>query len=369
MENWSGWLTGDGRFAVLLSASTNLLAAATTGLNAFVRDTCLGQSASCTPTTFLASVSTGGAQGNEASDMAAVSAGGRVIAFKSGSTNLSTPAPNGRQLIYARDTCLGAAGCTPSTILVSPDIATDHTNTTSGSARNPTVSDDGRYVAYESDEIEVTPGTNNNVVQAYLRDTCVGVASACTPTTVLVTAAADGFPGNGGSEVSSMSADARFVVFDSLATNLVTNSVSGTYSEVYVRDTCTGPSAPSGCTPKTTLVSLALDGSSEGHGDSFVPYATAISADGRFVQFGSKAQNLVTGATQAGAFVRDTCVGAPAGCVPSTVLVSVDSMGNQVAAPSSASSTGLTDSALSRDGHYVAFDLAGTGVEIAATGF
>ncbi len=166
-----------------------------------------------------------------------------------------------------------------------------------------------------------------------------------------------------------MSADARFVVFDSLATNLVTNSVSGTYSEVYVRDTCTGPSAPSGCTPKTTLVSLALDGSSEGHGDSFVPYATAISADGRFVQFGSKAQNLVTGATQAGAFVRDTCVGAPAGCVPSTVLVSVDSMGNQVAAPSSASSTGLTDSALSRDGHYVAFDLAGTGVEIAATGF
>jgi len=369
IENYSGWLSGDGRFATILSVSTNLLAAPppTTSLDTFVRDTCQGADSGCSATTFLASVSTGGVEANELNDMAAISSNGRMIAFRSDATNLSTLVGHS---IYAHDTCFGAAaGCTPSTTLVSTAVATNHPNNAQGAASDPTLSDDGRYVAYTSNALETTPDTNNSMDQVYLTDLCTGVAAGCSPSTVLVSAAQGGSQGNAASEVSSVGADGRFVLFDSIATNLVSNTVSGDYFQVYLRDTCLGPTAAPTCAPTTTLVSLASDGNSEGNSDSYVPYATAISSNGRLLEFGSGATNLLAGSNAKGKFVRDTCFGAPAGCAPSLVLVSVDGAGTplDIGAPSSISS-GIVDSAMSSDGHYVAF-VYNQQLELAATGF
>jgi Tol biopolymer transport system component len=92
--------------------------------------------------------------------------------------------------------------------------------------------------------------------------------------------------------------------------------------------------------------SIATD-LTESNGNSTGP---ATSADGRFVVFVSDADNLVKGDTNGAtdAFLRDTCLGAPAGCVPSVVRVSVASNGAEA-------NGGSSDAAISANGRYVAF--------------
>jgi trimeric autotransporter adhesin len=186
---------------------------------------------------------------------------------------------------------------------------------------SPAISTDTRYVAYVAPvpdpSIDASTGTDN----VYVRDTCAGVAAGCTPSTALISVAADGTSAaDGASESPSISADGRYVTFVSLADNLVAGGASG-LGDIFVRDTCTG--APSGCTPATTLVSVAPDGSfANGPSDS-----PSISAGGRYVVFTSSATNLVAGTASAAPaiYLRDLCVGAPAGCVANTVLLSVSS--------------------------------------------
>src|SRR5262245_25587459 len=81
----------------------------------------------------------------------------------------------------------------------------------------------------------------------------------------LLAASGSGGPSTGG----SVSADGRFVAFQSAALNVVTNDTNGA-ADVFVRDLVTGT---------TTLVSANLAGTGTGNGRSFGP---AISADGRF---------------------------------------------------------------------------------------
>src|SRR5215470_15567694 len=76
----------------------------------------------------------------------------------------------------------------------------------------PALGADGRYVAYTASQ--------NGHAQVFLRDTCTGAPAECRPGTALVSAAADGTPGNGDSNTPSMSSDGRFVAFSSAATNL-----------------------------------------------------------------------------------------------------------------------------------------------------
>ncbi len=152
-----------------------------------------------------------------------------------------------------------------------------------------------------------------------------------------------GTEANTTSEGSSTSADGRFVAFGSRASNLVAGDTNGA-QDVFVRDTCVV--GPAGCTPSTIRVSVDSAGT-EGNSDSV---SLALSADGRFVAFRSGASNLVAGDTNGALdiFVRDTCVGGPAGCTPSTIRVSVDSAGTE--------GNGLSVSpALSADGRFVAF--------------
>lgn len=180
----------------------------------------------------------------------------------------------------------------------------------------PSVSADGRYVAYSSSQNEHT--------QVFVRDTCEGAASGCKAQTTLLSAASDGSAANNDSSSPSISANGRYVAFSSAATNLVENAPAG--HQIYLRDTCAG--AEGSCTASTQIVSIDSNGALTGT-ESFLP---SISASGRFVAFLAVTQShapqqagVAPGTKNSGyrqVFVRDTCVGV-SGCTPSTSRISM----------------------------------------------
>jgi trimeric autotransporter adhesin len=189
----------------------------------------------------------------------------------------------------------------------------------------PSISATGRYVAFQSDATNLAPGPASGFAEIYERDTCVGAPPGCTPTTTRATVTSDGSPVNANSRSSAISADGRYVAFDSSATNILPNSgICGQQpglSCVFVRDMCIGASA---CASTTVAVSVDIQGSIEPGG------GPQMSPDARYVSFGSSTSRLGVGSgTVDDVFVRDTCIGAPSGCIPSNVLASVPTDGSQ----------------------------------------
>ncbi|MGO1080896.1 TolB family protein, partial [Inquilinus sp. CA228] len=213
------------------------------------------------------SLSDGGIPGNNGSFVPALSADGRFVVFESNASNLVAGDSNGVADIFLRDTLTGAT--------TRLSAAGDGTEGNSGSFR-ALVSADGRFVVFESFASNLVAGDSNNVRDIFLRDTLTGAIT-------LVSAAGDGTQGNSVSLAAQVSADGRFVVFESYASNLVAGDSNGV-SDIYLRDTLTGT---------TTRLSVGLGGA-QANGSSF---SAAISADGRFVTFSSFASNLVAGDT------------------------------------------------------------------------
>jgi WD40-like Beta Propeller Repeat len=111
-------------------------------------------------------------------------------------------------------------------------------------------------------------------------------------------------------ETPALSQDGRYVVFSGLQSDV---------SQIMLRDTCLG--ADKDCAPSTKTISATADGT-VANAESHTP---VISSDGRFVAFSSAATNLVEGAPKGKQiYVRDTCIGAAAGCKPSVALISTD---------------------------------------------
>ena len=81
----------------------------------------------------------------------------------------------------------------------------------------------------------------------FVRDTCAGAPSGCTPSTQRVSVATDGTQANGASTSATIGASGRFITFKSAATNL--GSVSSSASGLFLRDTCAGAASP--CAPST----------------------------------------------------------------------------------------------------------------------
>lgn len=332
-------ISADGRFVAFTSNADNLVPNDTNGVaDAFLRDTCIGALGGCVPSVVRVSIASDGTQANQAISDVTISGNGRYVAFTSAATNLVPGVTSGNQNVYMRDTCFGAAaGCTPGTTLVSPDV---------NNSFSPSLSADGRYIAFTNG----LPGncgsycSPDNLLTS-VRDTCAGAPAGCTPSTNVVSVANDGSTPNDTSidPGGLISADGRYVAFDSLATNLVANDINNN-EDVFLRDTCAG--APAGCNPSTIRVSVATDGS-QATGDSVLG---SLSITGRFVVFSSNASNLVAGSNNGlqTLFVRDTCVGAAAGCSPSTSLISVGNSGNQVNGNSSQGD-------ITSDGRFVAF--------------
>jgi hypothetical protein len=147
-------------------------------------------------------------------------------------------------------------------------------------------------------------------------------------------AAAKGAARGAMEETPAVSSDGRYVAYTALQDE---------HAQVFLRDTCTGANVD--CQPHTSLISAASE-TQAGNGDSRTP---AMSADGRFVAFSSEATNLVPGG-QPGRqiYLRDTCIGADAGCKAGSQLVSTDPNGALVGTENILPS-------ISASGRFVAF--------------
>jgi WD40-like Beta Propeller Repeat len=351
-----GWpaISASGRYVVFSSEAPNLLGDMfSRGQQIFLRDTCLGPAVpvDCTPRTALVSVNMNGVEGSGRSMLPSVSRDGRFVVFVSGATDLVADVSEGVAQIYIRDTCLGAGpGCIPRTLLVSASANGAPGN--AGSLR-PAISADGRFVAFDSGATNLSRGGSSELSQIYLRDTCLSAAapSGCEPSTVLVSRSSAGSSANAWSELPAINGDGRFVAFVSEATNLAENTELGR-RQVFLRDTCSGLSAPVGCIPSTTVASSDANGS-EGDSDSLM---VSVSPNGRYVSFASFASNLAPGASGkvSHVYVRDTCFGASSGaeCTPRTAMVSTSADGT----PGNLTSGGqVLTMPLSVDGRFIAF--------------
>jgi WD40-like Beta Propeller Repeat len=358
-----GGLPPAGRFIGFLSAATNVVTPNTTFQQAYVRDTCFGPISltTCIPSTTLASGTESGGEPNGAASGFAFASNVCIAAFVSAGTNLISGVTLPNQIYLT--SCPGNG---PSdglgTFMTSALVSADNSGAPGDQgAQQPSISSDGRWVAFASMSTNLTSTPNGGMQQIYVRDTCTFASAGCVPSTTFVSFDGSGSPFTGDSLLPAISDDGRFVVF----TTQVPASGGGVTINVSIRDTCNSSNGPvTNCTPSTTTVSTAVGGGS-GNGPS-VSSPHAISGDGRFVAFSSSATNLVSPATAGNqVFVRDTCQsssGSVSGCTPTTVLVSVNKTGP----------TGGFNAAISDDGHSVAYETSLPGVSQilrAATGF
>jgi Tol biopolymer transport system component len=260
----------DGRFVAFFSYATNLVLGDTNRkAEGFVRDRQTG-------TTERVSVGSGGAQDNGISGPPSISADGRFVAFASVATNLVPGDTNGTADVFVRDRLTG----TTRRVSFGPGGVQGNDHSAGGS-----ISADGRFVAFVSNATNLVPGDTNGTTDVFVRNRQTG-------TTRRLSLGPGGAQGDGQSSVASISADGGFVAFQSEATNLVPGDTNDG-DDVFVGDGLTG---------KTRRVSLG-SGGVQGNGNSITP---AISADGRFIVFGSSGTNLVPGDTngQNDVFVR-----------------------------------------------------------------
>jgi Tol biopolymer transport system component len=311
-------ISADGRFVAFASSASNLDPDGDSAAHVFVRDLVAN-------TTTLVSRATGatGAKGNSVSTEPAISADGRFVAFHSLASNLDPDDGDANFDVFVRDlqtntTTLvsragGAAGAKGNDFSFAPAVSADGrfvafaswasnldpddgdditdvfvrdlvANTTTlvsraggaagakgdGDSFGPAISADGRFVAFPSNAANLDPDDGDATLDVVVRDLRAG-------TTALVSrAAAAGAKGNDDSFTAALSADGRFVAFDSLASNLDPDD-GDAFRDVFVRDLQA---------QTTTLVSRA---GVKGNGDSFSP---SVSADGRIVAFSSFASNF-----------------------------------------------------------------------------
>lgn len=251
-------ISGDGRYISFLSGASNLVAGDTNGVrDVFVHDTINGA-------TTRVSVDSSGAQGNNLSLSSAISEDGRYVAFRSIASNLVTGDTNGEYDIFVHDTISGT------TTRVSVDSTGTEGNRDS---TDPSISGDGRYVAFRSFASNLVAGDNNGQLDIFVHDTVSG-------TTSRVSVSSAGMEGNNGSALTAISEDGRYVAFVSSASTLVEDDLNS-LTDIFVHDRGTGI---------TSRVSLDSQGMESMGGASFFP---SISADGRYVAFETDATNLV----------------------------------------------------------------------------
>jgi len=345
-------VSADGRYVVFDSSATNLVAGDTRtngDADVFIRDTCIGAASSCSPALNRVSVRPDGGQADHEATSPAISADGRFIVFDSAASDLmaSEPAMTGTN-VFLYDTCHGApSGCAPAMSIASLSSSGTVGNASAGLQA---ISGDDRYVAFETWATNLVAGGGTQAMpNLYIRDTCFGAPAGCTPSLQIETLTNDGSRINGDlsfDTVPSISANARYMPFSGFATNIVAG-VGGQLSSVFLRDTCIAAAAA--CVPSTILVNPTFDGSPV-NGSSG---GETISPSGRLIAFDSLANNLVPGDPEPPnvvkfIYIRDTCHGGPAGCVPSTICVSVG--------PQASFQAGVNAKpAFSADDHWVAF--------------
>jgi T5SS/PEP-CTERM-associated repeat protein/predicted outer membrane repeat protein len=260
----------------------------------------------------------GGSPTNNSSSEPSISSDARYIAFCSAATNIVPGHSNGVQHVFSHDSTTGGVA------LVSASSSDEEGNDASD---KPSQSDDGHCVAFSSYASNLVSGDTNNTSDVFVRDLESG-------TTGRISVDSEGVEADSASytpDLAALSADGRYVLFYSYASNLVPADTNGK-CDVFVHDRHTGG---------TSRVSVAADGV-EGNGNS---YAIAIASNARYILFRSFANNLVPGDTNdAGdVFLKDISTG-------SVERVNLTESG----APFAYGSNG--GASISADGRYVVFE-------------
>ena len=309
--SFTPYVTPDGRFVVFHSHATNLDGADANGetRDVYLRDRVLA-------TTERISVSTAGVQGDRESAFGTVSDDGRFVAFSSSARNLVGDDLNGMNDIFVRDRTTGT------TERVSIGLAGDPDGFSSGI---PVISGDGRFVAFASQAKNLVRKDTNNTSDVFVFD-------RATRTTERVSVTRTGKQTNNSSQGPWISANGRFVAFESFATNLGVKMAEG-HRGIHIHDRILHRTDPVSTPPRGSK----LDRS------SFTP---SVSDDGRVVAFVSQASVLVAGDTndEMDAFVVDRMTGV-------TERVSRTSAGGQIVDP-------VTAGRVSRDGRTVVYGTA-----------
>ncbi|MFO0983482.1 MAG: calcium-binding protein [Planctomycetota bacterium] len=313
-------ISADGRYVVFTSIATNLVPGDANGAaDVFVHDRQTGETA-------RVSVDSQGSEANWVSWGGGISADGRRVVFNSAATNLVPGDTNGSPDVFVHDRQTGA------TTRASVDSQGGQADADSQQA---VISADGRFVAFFSWADNLVPGdTTPFRADIFVHDLATGE-------TTRVSVDSNGAEGNGGSDYPSISADGRFVSFDSSASNLVPGDTNG-WLDVFVHDRQTGA---------TTRVSV----DSQGVQGNFVSDVPALSGDGRFVAFQSWASNLVAGDTNqhGDVFVHDLLSG-------ETSLASLGAQGEQ-------GNNESVSPAISADGRFAAFTSHATNLVLGDT--
>jgi Tol biopolymer transport system component len=305
-------ISGDGRFVTFDSDATNLVPGDTNGaVDVFVRDM-------LTEKTTRVSVSSSGQQGNFNSFLPGISGNGRFIAFSSKADNLVPHDTNNRLDVFVRDLRMG----TTSRVSVSSAGQESHRYSFFFDGG---ISDDGRFVVFESPGKTLVPGDTNGKDDVFIRDLEAG-------TTTRVSLATSGAEGNDDSFTGVISGDGATVAFSSTATNLDPSVNDDRHKIDLFIHRLYGA---------TTMAASISKAGRVGNKESCC--SKMLSDDGRFVVFRSLAGNLVPDDTnqKLDVFYRDLAK-------DSTIRVSVSTTGMQASGDSS-------NAVVSSDGRWVVF--------------
>ncbi|MFC1549279.1 TolB family protein [Nitrospirota bacterium] len=266
-------ISGDGRYVAFHSTSENIVAGDNNvSPDVFLRDL-------MTDTVTLLSINAAdSSQGDSTSENPTISTDGKFVAFESQAQNLIPGQPtNGNKHILLRNVLSGEI------TMVSNSATGDEGDVGS---YEPALSGNGRYVAFYSEATNLVSVDSGGFADIFLKDMQTGAIK-------LISNAADGTQGDGHSQYPAISDDGRYVAFVSTATNLVPGDSNG-QPDVFLRDLQADT---------IKLISNSSDGTPSGN----YSYQPSISADGRYVTFGSSGE-LITGDNNScdDIYLRDT---------------------------------------------------------------
>ncbi|HEY3570271.1 MAG TPA: hypothetical protein VGP73_20240 [Thermoanaerobaculia bacterium] len=318
-------ISGDGRYVLFESTAANLVAGQSDGYgqsdvflyDRTARSTVLASRSAASPN----------AAGNDASDQSGLSADGRYVVFASLASNLvagvNDPPASSDVFLFDR--------VTAGTVLVSRSAA-DPNAAASGDSLEPAISADGRWVAFSSEASDLVAGVTdaNRASDVFLWDRTTGARILVSRSAGSAKRTANDF-----SNHPALSADGRYVLYESAATDLVAGQAddpgSGTI-DLFLFDRVAGA---------TALVTHSRGSLNQAAGGLEDP-SPALSADGRWVAFTSRRPDLT---------------GTPGGDLN---VYLYDRMGGGLTLVATSLSSGGRQLALSSDGRWLAFLSAST---------